>query len=56
MVGLVLGVQKGGMHGSVGRTNGGGFVVVTGCVLGGVVGGVVDVVVGVAVTVTVDRG
>ncbi len=44
-VGVVLGVQKGGMHGDVGRTNGGGVVVVTG---GG--GGGVVVVVGVGVS------
>jgi hypothetical protein len=46
-------VQKGGRHGSVGRTNGGGVVVVV--VAGpGVI--VVGVVVGVGVTVTVDGG
>ena len=45
VVGVGLGVQKGGRHGSVGRTNGGGLVVVTGGLLGG------TVVVGVGVTV-----
>jgi hypothetical protein len=53
VVGVGLGVQKGGRHGSVGRTNGGGVVVV-GVAGPGVI--VVGVVVGVGVTVTVDGG
>ena len=35
VAGVVLGVQKGGMHGSVGSTNGGGLVVVVGGAVSG---------------------
>jgi hypothetical protein len=47
VAGVELGVQNGGMHGSVGSTNGGGLVVV----IGGVVLGGAVVVVGVGVKV-----
>ena len=50
MAGVVLGVQKGGMHGNVGTTNGGGLVVVGGVVVGGAV------VVGVGVKVVTGGG